>query len=96
MNTYHIFFLALKIIIIVQFILILTNKESVDSKIYIFTEILFKTCLAIFIEIFLFHQVIEGLAFEDKVIFSFAGGLLFFDAWFIDFPKLRAEFAANT
>ena len=89
MKPHHIFFLFLKICILVQFGLVLAKKWSFDSKLYILTEVVFKTCLALFIEIFLFHTVIEGMEFEDKVILSFAGGLLFFDAWFNDFPKLR-------
>ena len=87
MKHYHYFFLLLKLSVLVQFVLILANKESVDSKVYILTEIIFKTALFIFIEIFLFHKIIDGLAFEDKLIISFAGGLLFYDAWFNDFPK---------
>lgn len=92
MKGYHIFFVILKVIILVQFILIIANKESVDSKVYIITEIVFKTCLAIFIEIFMFHAHIDGLMLEDRVIISFAGGLLLFDAWFNDFPKLLKQY----
>lgn len=92
MKPYHIFFLLLKIAILVQFGLILLNKETVDSKVYILTEIVFKTCLGVFIEFFMFHRVIEGILLEDKIIISFAGGLLFFDAWFNDFPKFMAQY----
>jgi hypothetical protein len=88
MKKYHIFFLLLKIIILVQFGLIIAKKLSFDSKLYILTEIVFKTCLSIFIEIFLFHTINDEILIEDKVIISFAGGLLFFDAWFNDFPRL--------
>ena len=52
------------------------------------TEIIFKISLGVFIEIFLFHNQIEGLLFEDKVIISFAGGFLVYDACFNDIPKL--------
>ncbi len=88
MKAYVAFFVMLKLAIMIQFILILSNKQTTDSRVYIFTEILFKTALFLFIEIFLFHRLIEGLAFEDKLIISFAGGLLFYDAWINDFPKL--------
>ena len=91
MKKYHIFFLVLKIAILVQFFLIFINKQTTDSKVYILTEIIFKTALGVFMEIFLFHRVIDGLMFEDKVIFSFAGGLLMYDAWVNDFPKLLRE-----
>ena len=91
MKGYHIFFLILKIAILVQFFLIFINKQTINSKTYILTEIIFKTALGIFIELFLFHRVIDGILFEDKVIFSFAGGLLMYDAWINDFPKLLEE-----
>ena len=79
MKLYHIFFLCLKIAIIVQFALILLNKESNDDKVYLFTEIIFKLSLGLFIEYLMFHETIPGLMFEDKVIISFAAGLLMFE-----------------
>ena len=92
MKKYHIFFLLLKIAILVQYGLILLNKQTMNSRIYILTEILFKTALFLFIEIFMFHIVTDCLSLEDRIIISFAGGLLFFDAWFNDFPKLKAQY----
>ena len=88
LKIYVIFFVLLKLAILIQFALILMNKETTDSRIYIITELIFKTALFIFIEILMFHNDVPGLAFEDKFIISFAGGLLFYDAWFNDFPKL--------
>jgi hypothetical protein len=52
------------------------------------TEIVFKTAIAIFLEFFLLYRVIDGIDIEDKIIVSFAGGLLLYDAWINDFPKL--------
>jgi hypothetical protein len=92
MYAYHYVFLVLKVIILVQFALIFFNKESIDADIYIVTEVVFKTALGIFIEILMFHRPIEGLAFEDRVVLSFAGGLLMYDAWFNDFPQLLAKY----
>ena len=95
MKAYHIFFLILKIGILTQFALILLNKESVNSKIYIFTKILFKLTVGLFIEILMFHGNIVGLAFEDKVVISFAGGLLTFDAFTNDLPDLLKAYNIN-
>ena len=91
MKAYVMFFLVLKLMILIQFGLILFNKQTTDSRVYIITEIVFKTSLFVFIEILMFHYVIKDLAFEDKLIISFAGGLLFYDAWFNDFPKLLTQ-----
>ena len=74
--------------IIIQFALILANKQTTDSITYITTEVVFKTALFVFIEYIMFARLIEGLHFEDKLIITFAGGLLFYDAWFNDFPLL--------
>ena len=95
MKHYHIFFLVLKIAIMIQFLFIFMNKQTTNSRTYILTEIIFKTALGLFIEIFLFHRIIDGLLFEDKIIFSFAGGLLMYDAWMNDFPKLLEQLKKN-
>jgi hypothetical protein len=91
MKKYHIFFLLLKIAILIQYGLILINRQTMNSRIYILTEIVFKTALFLFIEVFMFHIVTDCLSLEDRIIISFAGGLLFFDAWFNDLPKLREQ-----
>jgi len=88
MKFRHYFFLVLKILLGVQFLLILLNKESVSSTTYLVTEILFKTSIGVFMNIFIFYYKIEGLLFEDKVLISIAGGLLMYDAWVTDFPQL--------
>ena len=91
MKAYHIFFLVLKVIILVQFGLIIINKQTRDSRIYIATEIMFKLLLGLFMEYFLFHNDIKGLLFEDKMLFSFAGGFLMYDACFNDVPQLLEQ-----
>jgi hypothetical protein len=88
MKHYHIFFLILKIAILVQFTLVIFNKHSLNSEAYLITEIIFKIALGIFMDVIMFHRVITGLLFEDKVIISFAGGLLIYDALFNNLPEL--------
>jgi hypothetical protein len=78
----------MKLVIITQFILIIGNKQSIDSRVYILTEIVFKTSLFIFIQWFMIFNVGRDLEIEDRVIFSFAGGLLLYDAWFNDLRRL--------
>ena len=96
MKLYHIYFLILKFAIILQFLLIIGNKRSIDSKLYILTEIIFKSSLSIFMEIYLFFHVLKEIEFEDKIIISFAGGLLFYDAWVNDFPRLLKAYNINS
>ena len=40
----------------------------------------------------MFHENIPGLIFEDKVIVSFAGGLLMYDAITNDLPILLKKY----
>jgi hypothetical protein len=88
MKSYTLFFFILKAAILIQFLLIIAKQQTTDSRVYIITEILFKVALFFFIELFLFHKIIVGIEFEDKLIISFSGGLLFYDAVFNDLPKL--------
>ena len=87
MKAYAIFFFTMKVALVLQFILIIAKRQTRNSVIYITTEIVFKTALFLFIEWFTFHNDF-GITFEDKLIISFGGGLLFYDACFNDVPKL--------
>ena len=87
MKTYAIFFFAMRIALIIQFILIVVKRQTRNSIIYIITEIVFKTALFLFIQWFTFNNDF-GITYDDKLIISFGGGLLFYDACFNDVPKL--------
>ena len=75
MKPYIAFFMILKMAVFIQFVLVLTNKESTDSLVYITTDVLFKVSIFLFIE----------------YIISFSGGLLLYDVWMNDVPKLITE-----
>jgi len=47
-------------------------------------------------EFYLFFNILKEIEFEDKIIISFAGGLLFYDAWVNDFPRLLKEYNINS
>ena len=96
MKLYHIFFLALKIAISVQFLLVLLNKQKLHSKEYLMTEIIFKTSLGIFIEYLMFWTDIHGISWEDRLIISFAGWLLMADAYLKDLPVLLELFKPSS
>ena len=87
MKAYVIFFLTMKVALLIQFILILFRRQTRNSIVYILTEIIFKTALFLFIEWFTFHNDF-GINLEDKLIISFGGGILFYDACFNDLPHL--------
>jgi hypothetical protein len=96
MKLYHLFFLALKIVIGVQFLLVLLNKQKLHSKEYLITEIIFKTSLGIFIEYLMFWTEINGITWEDRIIISFAGWLLIADAYLKDLPVLLQLFKPSS
>lgn len=84
----HYFFAFLKLAFTIQFYLVFLNKESVDSKIYIITKILFQVGLGLFIEYLLFMGDIVGISVEDKVLIGFAAGLLVFEGLVTGIPDL--------
>jgi len=77
----------MKVALLIQFILILFRRQTRNSIIYILTEIIFKTALFVFIEWFMFNNDL-GINYDDKLIVSFGGGILFYDACFNDLPHL--------
>jgi hypothetical protein len=88
MKFYHYAFLALKLAIMIQFLLVIADKQKIDSREYIITEILFKTGMGVFLQVFVFNSYMKDVSFEDKVVISFAGGILLYDAWVNDFQRL--------
>lgn len=88
----HYFFVFLKLIFTIQVVLVYLNKEKVDSKLYILTEILFKLGLGIFIEVLMIKGDIVDISVEDKGLIVFGAGLLVFDAVTNDIPKLLNAF----
>jgi hypothetical protein len=79
MRTRFLYFIFLKLLIVSQFILILAKKHTASSKIYVFTDSIFKLSLALYILIFVWTSSYEGLQWEQKTIFSFSAALLIYD-----------------
>jgi hypothetical protein len=96
MKGYFMFFLLLKLFISIQIVLIFLKREQITSVEYLLNEIVFKVTLAIFIEYFCFHKMIDGIEFEDRLIISFSGGLLLFDALVMDLPILLKKLKIKT
>jgi len=88
MQWYHYILIALKISFLLQFILILWNKEWVSQKMYITSEILFKLLLSMYIQYIMIFIVYKNISLEDKLFISFGAGLLMYDAVFNDLPIL--------
>ena len=88
MNAFHYILLILKVMFVIQFFLVMVNKQWIDNKTYLTTEIVFKILLSLYIEYILFVGGACRVSFEDHVIIGFGAGLLAYDALFNDLPLL--------
>jgi len=80
--------LFLKLVLIIQTILILLQKENSNQISYIASDIIFKTSLGLFLIIFFTFTDIPKMDIYDKLIATFAGALLVFDSVYVSLPIL--------
>jgi hypothetical protein len=95
MNAFHIFLIGLKIIFFIQFLLVMVNKNWINNKTYVATEITFKIALSLYIEYILFFGGACRVSLEDHFIIGFGAALLSYDAIFNDLPKLLKLYNLN-
>ena len=95
MFLYEAYFIILKIVIVIQFILIFIQKQSLNSIYYIGSDLVFKISLGLFLFFYFFKTNVTGLRSFDKYIVSFAGSLLIFDAMTHTLPRFLAHFNVN-
>jgi hypothetical protein len=91
MKAYHAYFLFLKFLLIIQTILIFFQKANPNQISYIAADILFKTSLGLFLMIYFHFSNLPGMDYYDRLIASFAGVLLAFDAVYISLPMLLVK-----
>jgi len=92
MLHYHIYFIFLKIILWVQFVLILAQKESVNSIYYIIFDVIFNLSLGLFLFVFFIAEKFRDIDYYDKFIVSAAGSFLIFNVMTGSFPRLLSRF----
>jgi len=88
MNAFDVYLFFLKIIVSVQFMLILLKKQSITSIEFLISEMVFKISLGIFLIIFFWINKISEIRGSDKVIIGFAGVVLIYDAVHINLPHV--------
>ena len=91
MKRYHAYFLFLKLLLILQTILIIVGKANPNQISYVATDIVFKTSLGMFLIIFFNFSELPGMDYYDKLIASFAGVLLTYDAVYVTLPILLVK-----
>ena len=92
MRWYHYVLLFIKIIFLLEFTIILYDKDLVSQRLYVGTEILFKLLLSIYIQYVVIFVVYKNMSIEDQMFISFGSGLLMYDAVFNDIPHLLERY----
>jgi hypothetical protein len=85
MKAYHLYFIILRFIVLIQIILVFLKKHTKDSDIYIISDTIFKLSIALYLFIFFMIHSFPGLELGDVIILRFSGLVLLFD---IDFTGL--------
>jgi hypothetical protein len=85
------YFIPLKLFFGIQFIMVLLGRHTVGAPIYIITDTLFKVSLATFISLFFLFNKTISMEFEDRLIISFAGTLLFYSVDYTGIIELINE-----
>ena len=87
MNAFELYIIFLKIALTIQVILILMKKQKRDGIVFITSELIFKISIGLFLIFFFILRNISGISWSDKMVISFSGVLLIYDAVYIDLPK---------
>ena len=85
MKIYQIFFVILRILVIMQVILVLLKKNIINPDIKIIIDAVLKLGIGGFLYIFFFFNTIHGIDYWDAYILQFAGLVIILD---IDYNKL--------
>jgi len=81
------YFLFLKVFVIIQFILVLIKKENEETVTFLISDMLFKVSIGLFLILFFWFNHVD-LEVYDKLIIAFGGTLLIFDAVYTNLPKV--------
>jgi hypothetical protein len=79
MKIYHIYFIVLKILILIQIAAIFFKKSSKNSELYIISDTIFKASAGFYLILFFIIHSFPGLDFEDTMILRFSGVIILFD-----------------
>ena len=86
MKIYHYYFIFLKVFVVAQFIVIVLKGEQRKSLTYLISEFIFKISIGLFLIFYFWIHRLPDMEYEDRLIISFGGGLLVFDAVFNTIP----------
>ena len=72
----------------IQFWFVIFKKGTLNTPLYLASDILFKGSVGLFLILYFFVHVLPELHNFDRMIICFGGSLLVFDALYNDLPKL--------
>lgn len=92
MKFHTLYFLILKVSFIVQFFLIILGKMSEHNVIYLTNDFMFKVSIGLFLILYFWFNDVPNLYGYDKIVISFGGTLLVYDAFYNVLPKILFEY----
>ena len=95
MKFHTLYFLFLKLSFLVQFVLVISGLESEHSVTYVLSDFLFKISIGLFLILYFFFNHFPDLHGYDRLVISFGGTLLVYDAVFNVLPKLFTNFGVK-
>jgi hypothetical protein len=95
MKGYHIYFILLKFLLVVQTILIIFKLEKANKFTYLVSDTIFKLSIGVFIIYFFLTTTIPGTEFHDMIVLYYAGVLLIFDAVYTGIPEILTHLGIN-
>jgi len=95
MKFHTLYFLFLKLSFLIQFILVISGLESETSITYVLSDFLFKISIGLFLILYFFFNHFPDLHGYDRLVISFGGTLLVYDAVFNVLPKVFANFGVK-
>ena len=93
MKGYHIYFIFLKIFLIIEMICVIFKKQTKNSDYYIIADTIFKLSAGLYLILFFLIHRFPGLSFEDTVILRFSGVIILFDIDYSGFLGVVAKYS---
>jgi hypothetical protein len=88
MKFYEFIIIFLKVATVTQLTLIFFKLQASDSLFYLFTDLLYKLTLGLFLLTFFYFNKTTGVDGWDELIISFGGVVILYDAWIMDIASI--------
>jgi len=89
------YFILLKVLVVIQTILIIFKLEKANHLTYVVSDTMFKLSIGAFIIYFFLTTTIPGTEFHDMIVLYYAGVLLIFDAVYTGVPEILKHVGIN-